>query len=139
MRLARRAGLSADKVLAADFTAADIFPIIEGYLQSLKDTPGTESRPAEGQSANRKPRKVDLAITALWRNPGLSDAEIAHIAKCDPSYLSRSEEFQASALKARAAAASIKQPTKAEFNLRTGEHEIVDSENESNSGSRQCL
>jgi hypothetical protein len=69
-------------------------------------------------------RKIDVAITLVVRNPELDDAEIARRTPCDPSYLSRSEEYQHNADMARKAL--VRQQRHAAYDARSGEtHPLV--------------
>jgi len=71
-----------------------------------------------------KSRKIDVAITIKTREPWLSEADVAKRAHCDPSYLSRNEEYKKMA--ALAERALDRQRKAGEYDKRTGQHHAVD-------------
>lgn len=81
----------------------------------VRKTPGKKAK---------GPRKIDIAITIIVRDPSLTDSDVAKKVPCDKSLLSRSEEYQRNAEMARRAKARL--PQSGNYNARTGTLEAID-------------
>jgi hypothetical protein len=92
-RLATRAGISGERIAAGEWTFADVFPILEGYLQRLADRKADRRQPAQAAqplseslptaSANDTP---ETTVNDVPRFFGLSKtATVVWLALCKAS------------------------------------------------------